>query len=71
MAALGHSSYHVVGWSDGAISATILAADRPAEVKSLVSFGGNAYFSAEDIDAVWPQPGGTEWLLSFAASFKY
>ena len=51
MAALGHSSYHVVGWSDGAISATILAADRPSEVRSLVSFGGNAYFTKEDGDA--------------------
>ena len=48
MAALGHSSYHVVGWSDGAIAAAILTADQPAEVKSLVMFGGNAYFTEED-----------------------
>ncbi len=39
MEALGCRTYHVIGWSDGAISATLLAAKRPELVKKLVVFG--------------------------------
>ena len=39
------------GARNGPGSACWAAADRPAEVKSLVSFGGNAYFTKEDGDA--------------------
>lgn len=50
MQALGCSSYHVVGWSDGAISATLLAAKRPEMVKKLVVFGIQASITKEDVD---------------------
>lgn len=51
MKELGHDEYGVIGWSDGAISSVLLAASQPAAVRKLVMFGGNAYFSAEDIEA--------------------
>jgi valacyclovir hydrolase len=51
MKALGHAEYNVLGWSDGAISALLLAASQRAAVGKLVIFGGNAYFTKDDIDA--------------------
>mmetsp|Transcript_15514 Transcript_15514/g.40173 ORF Transcript_15514/g.40173 Transcript_15514/m.40173 type:complete len:174 (-) Transcript_15514:308-829(-) len=51
MQALGHKEYAVMGWSDGAMSAVLLAASFPAKVDRLLIFGGNAYLSAADIDA--------------------
>jgi len=50
MASLGCESYHVIGWSDGAISATLLAAKRPELVKKLVVFGIQASITKEDVD---------------------
>jgi len=51
MAALGHSKYAVMGCSDGAISAVMLAATNAPAVDRLVIFGGNAYFNKADIEA--------------------
>eukprot|EP00929_Paragymnodinium_shiwhaense_P120046 TRINITY_DN91955_c0_g1_i1.p1 TRINITY_DN91955_c0_g1~~TRINITY_DN91955_c0_g1_i1.p1 ORF type:complete len:295 (-),score=72.65 TRINITY_DN91955_c0_g1_i1:261-1145(-) len=50
MSALGVSKYNVIGWSDGAISATILAARNPAAVNKLVVFGIQGYITKEDVD---------------------
>ena len=53
MAALGHERYHVCGWSDGAISAVILAADdaiaAAGHVDRLAIWGGNCYISEDDM----------------------
>jgi valacyclovir hydrolase len=51
MAELGHKRYHVIGWSDGAISAVIHAAQHADKVERLVIFGGNAFFGPDDIEA--------------------
>ncbi|CAJ1439569.1 unnamed protein product [Effrenium voratum] len=51
MDALGVASYNVVGWSDGAISATILAAKRPEAVKKMAVFGIQGSITKEDIEA--------------------
>ena len=40
MAALGYDEYNVVGWSDGAIAAVLLAAKQTKAVGKLVVFGG-------------------------------
>lgn len=50
MDALGCKQYHVIGWSDGAISATILSAKRSEAVKKLVVFGIQASVTKEDVD---------------------
>uniref|UniRef100_A0A7S1REH7 AB hydrolase-1 domain-containing protein n=1 Tax=Alexandrium catenella TaxID=2925 RepID=A0A7S1REH7_ALECA len=50
MDALGCGAYHVVGWSDGAISAALLASQRPEAVRRLVVFGIQAYITQEDVE---------------------
>lgn len=50
MKALGCKEYNLIGWSDGAISATILASKYPEAVKKLVVFGIQAYITKEDVD---------------------
>ena len=49
MRALGFSSYSILGWSDGGISAVLLAALFPSAVRSMVLWGASAYISKEDI----------------------
>ena len=46
---------HLVGWSDGAIVALLVAISRPDLVKRIVSIGGS--FSPDSLT-----PGTTEWL---------
>ena len=42
--------YSVMGWSDGAMSAVLLAAANPASTNRLVIFGGNAYLTPDDVE---------------------
>lgn len=51
MEALGYDQYTVMGWSDGAMSAVLLAAAYSSRVERLIIFGGNAFLTNEDIDA--------------------
>ncbi|HET7085671.1 MAG TPA: alpha/beta hydrolase [Rhizomicrobium sp.] len=51
MAALGHDRFAIMGWSDGANIATLMAAQKPQVVKKLVVFGGQSYLTAEEIAA--------------------
>ena len=46
---LGHSKYSLLGWSDGGITAMILAAAHPQCVHRMVVWGANATVTAEDI----------------------
>mmetsp|Transcript_10999 Transcript_10999/g.16099 ORF Transcript_10999/g.16099 Transcript_10999/m.16099 type:complete len:323 (-) Transcript_10999:325-1293(-) len=79
MRALGHERYSVMGFSDGAISAVMLAAkaaripttlnqqkddDELQLVEKLIIFGGSAYFSQEDA-ALWNESRDvSEWAES-------
>jgi valacyclovir hydrolase len=51
MAALGHERFSIIGWSDGANIAAIMAAQRPERVVRLVVFGGQSFLTAEEIAA--------------------
>src|SRR5437762_2203359 len=51
MQALGHDRYAVMGWSDGANAAVLMAAQKPQAVTQLVVFGGQSYLTAEEIAA--------------------
>jgi len=51
MAALGHEQFHVLGWSDGANIAAIMAAEHRGRVGKLVVFGGQSFLTAEEIAA--------------------
>jgi len=52
MSQLGFPSFSAVGWSDGGITALILAARYSASVNKLVVFGSNAYITDADIDMI-------------------
>ena len=51
MAGLGHRRFSIMGWSDGANVATIMAAEQPDRVARLVVFGGQSFLTAEEIAA--------------------
>jgi len=51
MAGLGHRRFSIMGWSDGANVAAIMAAQGPAQVERLVVFGGQSFLTAEEITA--------------------
>src|ERR1700733_744704 len=51
MAALGHARFSLMGWSDGANIAAIMAAEKPDRIDRLVVFGGQAFLTAEEIAA--------------------
>ena len=51
MRALGHDRFDILGWSDGANTATIMAALAPERVGKLAVFGGNAFLTMEEITA--------------------
>lgn len=51
MKELGHEKFHVIGWSDGANAAVLLAAAHPDLMRKLIIFGGNSYITEEDIEA--------------------
>ncbi|XP_071483840.1 valacyclovir hydrolase-like [Diadema antillarum] len=50
MKALGFSKFCPLGWSDGGITAQILAGTYPADVYKLVIWGSNAYFTEQDVE---------------------
>ncbi|CAL8069613.1 unnamed protein product [Orchesella dallaii] len=49
MKTLGFPQYSLLGWSDGANTACVVAAKFPDAVKKLVIWGGNSYISDEDM----------------------
>ena len=49
MQSLGFNHFSILGWSDGANSAVIMAANEPDAVKKLVIWGGNAFITEEDM----------------------
>lgn len=51
MSALGQERFAIMGWSDGANIATIMAAEKPERVAKLVVFGGQSFLTAEEIAA--------------------
>ncbi|HWU55911.1 MAG TPA: alpha/beta hydrolase [Rhizomicrobium sp.] len=51
MAALGHERFAILGWSDGANIAAIMAAQKPHALAKLVMFGGQSFLTAEEIAA--------------------
>ena len=49
MSGLGHERFSIIGWSDGANIAAIMAARKPESVAKLVMFGGQSFLTAEEI----------------------
>jgi valacyclovir hydrolase len=49
ISALGHERFSILGWSDGANIAAIMAAQEPERIAKLVMFGGQSFLTAEEI----------------------
>lgn len=49
MEQLGHRTYSLVGWSDGAITSLIMAAKFPDRIDRSVVYAGQAYYTPEDM----------------------
>ena len=49
MAKLGHQSFGVMGWSDGANIAVRMALQQPFCVRALVLWGGNSFLTREEV----------------------
>jgi valacyclovir hydrolase len=68
--ALGITSIHVLGFSDGAMMALSLAADRPDLVRSVVAIGGQAYIDEPTVAGLrsWAEVESLPeaWRQSFA-----
>jgi valacyclovir hydrolase len=61
MKELGHDTFTVFGWSDGANVALQLASNFPESVDKMVVWGGNAYVTKEDIEAWESVRDVTKW----------
>jgi len=61
MKSLGHENYSVVGWSDGAITALIMAGMFPDRVSRIVSFAGNAYYTQEEVEGLVKLKDVSQW----------
>ena len=61
MQALSFKKFSVLGWSDGGVSAIILAALFPDSVEKLVVWGSNAYVTKEDIELFEKTRDITNW----------
>jgi valacyclovir hydrolase len=70
MSALGHERFSVMGWSDGANVAAIMAAERPARVVKLVVFGGQSFLTAEEIAAFNDIREISAWSLRAAQAMR-
>lgn len=54
MEQLNIDAYNVIGWSDGANAAAILAAEQPVAVRKLVLIAGNPVITQKDIEQLEP-----------------
>lgn len=51
MRSLGYNQFSVLGWSSGANSAVIMAANEPDAVRKIVIWGAHAFISEDDMKA--------------------
>ncbi|XP_041453879.1 valacyclovir hydrolase-like [Lytechinus variegatus] len=61
MQALGHKKYSLMGWSDGGITALILAGTYTDEVKKLLLWGANSYITEDDLKLYEATRDVTNW----------
>ena len=47
---IGHKKYSLLGWSDGGMTAMIMAARFPDRVRKLVVWGSASHVTKEDVD---------------------
>jgi len=65
---LGFETYSVMGWSDGANAACILAFRYPKAVEKLIIFGGNSYVTKKDVELINSTRDIKDWSPRMLAS---
>ena len=70
MKVLGFSDFSVFGWSDGGVSAIVLAAKFQNAVKKLVVWGASAYISREDLKMFEAVRDVSEWSPKMRESLE-
>lgn len=61
MKKLGFSNYSLLGWSDGGITALILAANHPQIIQKLIVIAGKAYITKKDVMIAESVPSIDNW----------
>jgi valacyclovir hydrolase len=70
MAGLGIERFYAAGWSDGATTAVLLALACPERVRKLVIWGGNSFFTAEDVERLEAVRSLDSWSSRMRASLE-
>jgi valacyclovir hydrolase len=70
MSSLGHSRFSVMGWSDGANVATLMAVRRSESVERLVVWGGNSFLTEEECHAFRAIRAITSWSPRAAEALR-
>jgi valacyclovir hydrolase len=70
MSALGHDRFSVLGWSDGANAAALMAVHHPQRVTRLVMWGGNSFLTEEEVKAFQSMRSITSWSSRAAEAMR-
>nr|XP_002126796.1 valacyclovir hydrolase-like isoform X1 [Ciona intestinalis] len=72
MEKLGYESYSLLGWSDGAILAAIIGANKSEKVRKIVKWGGNAFCTPDMMVVYQGLHDGSIWSEdAFGPLLKY
>ncbi|XP_071957633.1 valacyclovir hydrolase-like [Antedon mediterranea] len=61
MQSLGYEKFSPLGWSDGGITALVLASQYPESLRKLVIWGANAFVAQEDLDMYEKTKNVSDW----------
>ncbi|CAG2168969.1 unnamed protein product [Oppiella nova] len=67
---MGHKSYSVLGWSDGAKTGLIMAINYKSRIDKLVIWGGNAYVLPQEKYALHAIRDPSKWKLQTLQHFE-
>lgn len=66
---LGIDRYSLLGWSDGGITALIMAARQPEQVQKLVVWGANSYVTDGEIEVYEKIRDVSKWRQSMLRKY--
>ena len=58
---LGYEKYSIMGWSDGGMTAMIVAGMAPHAVNNLIVWGSNAFITDKDREGISPMKDLNNW----------
>jgi valacyclovir hydrolase len=70
MTALGYGKFSIMGWSDGANAAALIAMNHPQRVTRLVMWGGNSFLTREEVTAFQSKRSIASWSPRAAEAMR-